>query len=476
MRPIAKFTNGLTTLPSGLKFALGLLFFMALSFIQSEAAEGQLGGCPCGCSGGCRFSGAGTSDEIDSRIGSRWNFTATDGATTGAGDAVTLTWGIAAEGSPIGDAFGANTGPEGSSFVDFLDNATARDPNSTGGADLTQRDWFSLFEDSANRISQVSGVTFNFESNDDGAPLFSAPAGGGLLAGPAGALGTRADIRIGGRSVDGQTGGNVLAFAFPANIGETVFDTDNVNFFSSTFNDSVGFRNVLTHELFHALGISHVDSAGGASFLLNPTINTSFDGPQLDDILVLQRNYGDFLESSNDQLGNNSIATATVLGLLSDDNSLSAGQEVDDTVIGFDEVGFVSINDATDVDVFEFSLSELSEVSIDLSPEGASYLQGVENGTLEEIDTLELNDLALQLFDSDGNLIAAADDFGLGLSESILQTLDAGTFFVEVSGSSDEIQLFTLGLSSSVVAVPEPGSVMIVVGMFGFLQVRRRRN
>ena len=474
MRPNTEISNVLRALPPGIKFAFGLLFFMTMSFIQAETAEGQ--GCPCGCSGTCRFGlGAGTSNEIDVRINSRWNNTATDGATTPAGDAVTLTWGIAAEGSPIGDAFGANTGPEGSSFIDFLDNVTNRDTNSTGGADLTQRNWFSLFEDSVNRISQVSGVTFDFESNDDGAPLFTAPPGGGLFAGPAGVLGTRADIRIGGRSVDGQTGGNTLAFAFPANIGETVFDTDNVNFYSGTANDSVGFRNVLTHELFHALGISHVDSAGGASFLLNPTINTSFDGPQLDDILVLQRNYGDFLESSNNQLGNDSIATATVLGVLSDNNPLSAGQEVDDTVIGFNEVGFVSINDATDVDVFEFSLSQLSDVTIDLSPEGASYLQGVENGALETINTLALNDLALQLFDSNGNLLAAADNVGVGLNESIFQTLNAGTFFVEVTGASDEIQLFTLGISS-VAAVPEPGSVLIVAGLFGFLQIRRRRN
>ena len=123
MRPNTEISNVLRALPPAIKFAFGLLFFMTMSFIQAETAEGQ--GCPCGCSGTCRFGlGAGTSNEIDVRINSRWNNTATDGATTPAGDAVTLTWGIAAEGSPIGDAFGANTGPEGSSFIDFLDNVT----------------------------------------------------------------------------------------------------------------------------------------------------------------------------------------------------------------------------------------------------------------------------------------------------------------------------------------------------------------
>ena len=102
-------------------------------------------------------------------------------------------------------------------------------------------------------------------------------------------------------------------------------------------------------------------------------------------------------------------------------------------------------------------------------------MQGVENGALETINTLALNDLALQLFDSNGNLLAAADNVGVGLNESIFQTLNAGTFFVEVTGASDEIQLFTLGISS-VAAVPEPGSVLIVAGLFGFLQIRRRRN
>jgi len=338
---------------------------------------------------------------------------------------------------------------EDSSLVSFLDGI--RDPGSTGGNDLTQRNWFSLFEQSANRISELSGVTFNFEASDDGATF------GGFNPGD---LGTRADIRIGGRSLDGQTGANTLAFASFPNTGETVLDTDNTGFFSSTTNNSVAFRNVLTHELFHALGIAHVES-NNAGFLLEPSINTSFDGPQLDDILTLQRNYGDALEGTNNQAGNDTLNNATLLGQLLPGGSLSAGQEVDNTAISIDEVGFLSIDDDQDADFFEFNLSSLSDITFDLTPEGATYNQSVEDAaTQSAFDSRALNDLGLRIFDQ--------------------QTFSAGNYFVEVFGSNDDIQLYTLDISAAVVtdpaAVPEPNSTVLMLGLFSLCQLRRRRR
>ena len=463
------------SLPNSIKLLFGFLLVAVLGICQSKSADAQ-SGCPCGCggSGQCLLSGTSSvqaPSQVNSRVTDRWTATATDGSlgsiAASQGNAATLTWGVADDGSSIFSSSNGNF--ENSSLVSFLDGI--RDPGSTGGNDLTQRNWFSLLEQSANRISELSGVTFNFESNDDGASF------SGLNPG---ALGTRADIRIGGRSLDGQPGPNVLAFASFPNIGETVIDTDNAGFFSSTANNSVAFRNILTHELFHALGIAHVES-NDANFLLAPSLNTSFDGPQLDDILTLQRNYGDALEATNNQDGNDILINATILGQLLPGGSLSVGQEVDNTAISIDEVGFLSIDDEADVDFFEFNLSSLADVTLDLTPEGATYNQSVEGAaTQSALDSRALNDLGLRIFDQNGNQVATSNQFGAGNSEILNQTLNAGTYFVEVSGSNDDIQLYTLGISASVVqdpnAVPEPNSTALMLGLFSLYQLRRRRR
>ena len=461
------------SLPKSIKLLFGFLLVAVLGISQSKSADAQ-SGCPCGCggTGQCLLGGASAiqaPSEIDLRVDNRWTFTATDGflggITASQGNAATLTWGIADDGASISD--GVNF--EDSSLVSFLDGI--RDPGSTGGNDLTQRNWFSLFEQSANRISELSGVTFNFEASDDGATFGAFNTGGDL--------GTRADIRIGGRSIDGQTGANTLAFASFPNSGETVLDTDNTGFFSSTTNNSVAFRNVLTHELFHALGIAHVES-NNAGFLLEPMLNTSFDGPQLDDILTLQRNYGDALEATNNQAGNDILVNATILGQLLPGGSLSVGQEVDNTEISIDEVGFLSIDDDQDVDFFEFDLSSLANVTFDLTPEGATYNQSVEfAATQSAFDSRALNDLGLRIFDQSGNQVATLNQFGIGNSEILTQTLSAGNYFVEVFGSSDDIQLYTLDISAVVAepnAVPEPNSTALMLGLFSLCQLCRRRR
>ena len=464
------------SLPKSIKLLFGFLLVAVLGISQSKSADAQ-SGCPCGCggTGQCLLGGASAiqaPSEIGSRVVDRWTFTATDGflgflggITAPQGNAATLTWGIADDGASI--SIDGNL--EDSSLIGFLDSI--RDPGSTGGNDLTQRNWFSLFEQSANRISELSGVTFNFEASDDGRTFGAFNTGG--------VLGTRADIRIGGRSIDGQTGANTLAFASFPNSGETVFDTDNTSFFSQTGNNSVGFRNVLTHELFHALGIAHVES-NNAGFLLEPSINTSFDGPQLDDILTLQRNYGDALEGTNNQAGNDILVNATILGQLLPGGSLSVGQEVDNTEISIDEVGFLSIDDDQDVDFFEFDLSSLANVTFDLTPEGATYNQSVEGAaTQSAFDSRALNDLGLRIFDQSGNQVATLNQFGIGNSEILTQTLSAGNYFVEVFGSSDDIQLYTLDISAVVAepnAVPEPNSTALMLGLFSLCQLRRRRR
>jgi hypothetical protein len=164
--------------------------------------------------------------------GDRWSTTATNGGGLGQGDPTTITWGIAPDNTPTNNGTVSN-------LIAFLDNNIGNT-----GATIQDRPWFSIFQDSFDRIEETTGIDFVFETADDGVQMSS---------GNSGILGTRADIRIMGRSIDGQSGGNTLAFNFFPNHGDMVIDTDNSNFYSDSTNNFIGFRNVLMHEVGHDL-------------------------------------------------------------------------------------------------------------------------------------------------------------------------------------------------------------------------------
>ena len=77
-------------------------------------------------------------------------------------------------------------------------------------------------------------------------------------------------------------------------------------------------------------------------------------------------------------------------------------------------------------------------------------------------------------------MIAGANNFGLGGTESLTNIqLDAGTYFLRITGENNadanllDTQFY--GLTASFTAVPEPSSALIVA-MFGFVGLRRRRT
>ena len=109
-------------------------------------------------------------------LNQRWSTTATDGSGLGLGDPTTVTWSLMPDGSNI-------PGEGNSDLISFLDNVIGAGP---GGADLTQRPWFPSFEASFGRWDELSGVTYVYEPNDDGANHNSLP----------GVLGVRGDARI----------------------------------------------------------------------------------------------------------------------------------------------------------------------------------------------------------------------------------------------------------------------------------------
>lgn len=411
--------------------------------------------------------------------GNRWTDTGgialTQSQGFGQGAPMRLTWGFARDNTTFIPSFNAGQGAN-SNLIARLDEIYN---SASSNTDLTQRPWFSLFDSVFQRWSSISGLDFFYEPNDDGAAFSNVnnSASRGLL-------GTRADIRIGGRRIDGNN--NTLAFNFFPTVGDMVIDTDDT-FFNTTSSNSLRLRNTVAHEIGHGLGMAHVfTSQTGVNALMNPTLNLAFDGPQYHDIIVAQRAYGDALEKGP---GNDSAALATSLGVIQDGGSVSIGDSARTFAVAPTATDFISIDDQSDIDFFSFSVNSAGSVSILLEALGFSYLtqpqgsNGQPTGTNVNFNTRERVDLNLALFDTNGtSLLSFQNQTGLGGDEQINDFFlsQAGTYFIRVAGTdngdSSTLDTQFYGLSVDFVAViPEPGSFgLLLVTTLG-LSGRRRR-
>jgi len=395
------------------------------------------------------------------------------------GNSVDVTWSIAPDGTTLpGGSLTPGSASAPSGLIAMLDGIHGV---VQGGhtSDLTQRPWFQLFESSFERWDSLAGISYQYESNDDGVPF--SPFNAGVLGPFAGFTpGTRGDTRIGARS----TNGNVLGYANFPHIADIVIST-NPNFQSSRWGVNTGnyqiTRFVLMHEIGHALGLRHVITGGvfDAVMSISPaTAAFGFDGPQLDDILGVQRLYGDANEKG---LGNDTVGNATSLGSLLPGSPIAIGTDGDSLAVAFTDVDFLSIGGAVedlffdnhsltgspaDVDVFSFTIESSSLVDILLTPKGPTYDVGREGGSLQTYDASAQNDLNLELLDVDGTTVLAFSSAnGLGVSEEILGFLLApGEYFVRIQveqGSDAGIQLYQLDLTASV--IPEPTSLALLI-------------
>ncbi|MEM8681247.1 MAG: matrixin family metalloprotease, partial [Planctomycetota bacterium] len=308
-----------------------------------------------------------------------------------------------------------------------------------------------FFEESFDRFSQLSGLSYQYEPNDDGVTQ-----GSNALAG---FVGTRADVRIAGDFIDGPN--NTLAFNnFPQN-GDMTFDTSEAGNFSNPVNNSRFLRNVIMHEHGHGTGYFHVESAT-SRFLMEPFIQTNFDGPQFDDVLGLHRGYGDFYEKSNGGQGNNTAANATSLGSITPGSMTSIGTDGADgnPVVTPNERDFVSIDDNSDFDFFSFTVNGASELDITVDPVGPTYFQGPQGGGQSSYTPSEFSDLTLQLYDTDGTtLLTTANAGGLGFTENILDfnVGAAGEYFIRVSGAQNNVQMYQLDVAVEAGVAIDPG-------------------
>jgi autotransporter-associated beta strand protein len=371
-------------------------------------------------------------------ISNRWATTATNGSTGLRGDPITLTWGLVSDGTTISGSEGST----GSILINYLDTKIGGAPPDTDASDLTQRPWFAIFTSSYGRIAELSGVTYVYEPKNSTQPIDASLA-------PTGSLWNVPDIRIGGHSIDGSSGANTLAYSYFPNHSDLVLDTDNANYYGNASNNYRAFRNILMHESGHGLGIDHVASSN-AAFLMEANLGTNFDGPQLDDILALQRNYGDALEKNG---GNDVFGKATVLGSLVNGAPLRIGTNGDTTAVAATDTDFVSIDGTSDIDFFSFTLERTLDVTLNLTPRGAIYNQGPQGGTQTSQNTKMFSDLTLGLFDTNGTtLLGLANNNGLGLGESLSRQLTPGTYYARVTGANDDVQLYGLDLFGTRVA------------------------
>ncbi|MEM7784406.1 MAG: matrixin family metalloprotease, partial [Planctomycetota bacterium] len=366
-------------------------------------------------------------------------------------------------GTGINPAFtGESSDP--SSLISFLDEHVG--DNEPGGDDFTNRSWFPLFNDIFDRWDQVSGLRFVYEPNDNGLDI----------RGPfnPGELGVVADVRIGGHSIDGESGRNTLAYNYFPNNGDMVIDTDNISFYSNGNNNFLGLRNVLAHEFGHGMGIPHHESSNSRN-LMEPLVDLSFDGAQIDDIAEAQRRYGDNFEENG---GNDQFINASFLGDFNgDDLAVGVDANMGDSPIEVlpNQADFVSIDGITDVDFLEFSVDGLSDLTFTLDMVGPSYQRGPQGGTQTTYDLSSQSDLDLQILGSDGVTVLGSSALdGLNVTEMVQLQLDVGNYFARISGRDDAIQFYEFRVSG--IAVPEPGALPLAGLALGWLMRRRRAN
>lgn len=371
----------------------------------------------------------------------RWATTAS-GSVGPIGTPVILTWSIVPDGTNIRDLDGSY---HESDLIATLDSWFGSGP---GGTDYRERPWFTHIEQSFARWEQLGGVTFIYQAADDGVDH-------GTLQGNS----QRGDIRLGGTNLDYPAGaGGAFGSSWFVPNADLTIDTVETTHFTNLANNHRNFRNTVTHEIGHALGLAHITSSN-ANFLMEGLFNNTYDGPQCDDIRGLQYQYGDIFEKSNDGAGNGTIANSHDLLTLTTTSSIVVGADgTTGTGVSILEDKFVSISNSNDLDFYSFTIANPSLVNLVLTPVGPTYSQS----GIGSINSASISNLALQLYaivDESPSLLASANVNPVGGSESILNfpLEEPGEYFVRVSGSSADVQLYTLSLSATELDLGQPG-------------------
>ncbi|QDU88467.1 hypothetical protein Pla175_18450 [Pirellulimonas nuda] len=395
------------------------------------------------------------------QVSARWTSTATQpsfsGGTGAIGSPAIITWGVVPDGTPV---FAGTYGNDPSNLIATFDGLY---PSGGLPSDpLIDRPWMQLYKQVFDRWSELGGVSFVYEPNNTTSGISTVT----------GTLGVNSDIRIAGHLIDGEVPGvpSIVAINYFPNNADQVLDTANVLFYGNTELNSLRFRNTVGHEIGHALGFNHVEDRAEYGILMEPRITIGFDGPQFDDILALHRNYGDRLEKSG---GNDTAATATQAGVISPGGSWQIGTSAGSAVVTPDQSDFISIDNLSDVDYYEFSVAQAMLVDVRLTPVGPSY--GIDAASGDPLFvTSHLADLSLELL-ANSQTVGFANLRGYGFAETIsgLQALPGVIYHAVARGVSGQVQMYRLEIS----AVPEPASALLMaLGLAAFARCRRWRG
>lgn len=289
--------------------------------------------------------------------------------------------------------------------------------------------WVAQFQSVFNRWSALTGITYvrvqvGGNDWDDGAAW-----------GTASGAGLRGDVRIASRTIDGPS--NVLAYNYYPSNGDMVLDSED-NWGSST-NTYRFLRNTIAHEHGHGIGLAHVCPIGNNK-LMEPYLNTGFNGPQQDDIRAGNRHYGDPYEPDN------STATASVVGAIGVGSSLSVG-----TISEAPNATNLSIDADGEQDYFKFTVTAPVVLRATATPVGTTYLNNPQTSACDvgtNDDALRQADLAVDIVNSAGTTIATDADGGLGVAEQASIVVSPGDYYVRVyeSNAPAESQLYRLNV------------------------------
>ena len=370
--------------------------------------------------------------------GTRWARTATNGTAVGsAGDPITLTWTVVPDGTPI----------QGSSS----DWGNGDDSELQGHLDTlygNKATWLPLFEEVFDGWSAVTGITYVYV--DYGNSTTAVPSANGTLS-------VEADIRISGHSIDGDA--SVLAYNYFPSYGDMVIDTDELNgvkdlcaptnpgcdsedgdawandYFHNLTNSSRRLRNMLYHEHGHGIGLGHVCPVNNTK-IMEPYLNTVFDGLQHDDIRGGNAGYGD-PSGSNNSIGNASDVTVTH----------DATTTVSD----------LSIDKSSEADYFKFTIAQTGIVRVVAKPSGESYYDDVPiSGATcptpnNYINSKAIQNLSVTVYDTDmSTVLRSSDLWPIGEDESsqIVKLTSTGTYYIRVATSSGAyVQMYDLDIS-----------------------------
>ncbi len=365
-------------------------------------------------------------------ISSRWTTTATAGTGSSQGDPAVVTYSFVPDGTTIpADPTILDT-VSGLPMVSAPNNLFAFLNGIYGSPAAWQAEFAQVFAE----WSSLTGITYVFEPTDDGAAFPES----GVSNGAPGVAGVRGDIRIAGIRIDGESGGNILAFNFFPNTGDMLIDTGNPLFYGNLSSDSLNLRNVVSHEHGHGLGMPHTCPVNSTK-LMEPFISSAFDGVQEDDRLSGQRTYGDPNEKSG---GNDTGGTATSLGTIADSTNGETNRSIDDN---------------TDVDFYSFAITESSDVTVTLTPIGTTYLSDTQlgNGSCNpgvSFNALTVANLNVELIDINGfSVLATGASTGAGVPEviSAFDASTAGTYFVRVFQNSavNNVQGYNISVTTA---------------------------